>query len=107
MLFSSYFLLQFKKKREFDAHRALLTGVVRWLTLQGHNLVFLLIGLHCEVRQVLFHLPGHLSVFVQLLSVQEGAAAHSLLVGPALHVQDVGVGAALTQRPDRRGNSRK
>lgn len=95
MFFNSYFLLQCKKTRSLTV-RVLLTGVVRRLTLQGHDLVFLLIGLHCEVRKVLFHLPGHLSVFVQLLSVQEGAAAHSLLVGPALHVQDVGVGAALT-----------
>lgn len=78
----------------------LLTGAVGWLTLQGHDLVFLLICLHRQVGQVLLHLSGHLSVFVQLLSVEKRAAAHSLLMSATLHIQHVGVGAALTQRPN-------
>lgn len=61
--------------------------------------MFLLVDLHRQVGQVLLHLSGHLSVFVQLLSVEERAAPYSLLMGAALHVQHVGVGAALTQRP--------
>lgn len=86
----------------------LLTGAVGGLTLQGHDLVFLLVVLHRHVGEVLLHLSGHLGVFVQLLSVEERAAAYSLLMGAALHVQHVGVGAALTQRPDEgRGRGRK
>lgn len=79
----------------------LLTGAVGRLTLQGHNLMFLLVRLHHEVGQVLLHLPGHLCVLIQLLGVEERAAADSLLVGASLHVQHVGVGAALTQRPEK------
>ncbi len=78
----------------------LLTGAVGWLTLQGHDLVFLLVCLHRQVGQVLLHLSCHLSVFVQLLGVEKRAATYSLLVGAALHVQHVGVCAALTQWPD-------
>lgn len=78
----------------------LLTGAVGRLTLQGHDLVFLLICLHRQVGQVLLHLSGHLSVFVQLLCVEKRAATHSLLMGAALHIKHVGVGAALTQRPN-------
>lgn len=77
-----------------------LTRAVGRLTLQGHDLVLLLVRLHRQVGQVLLHLPGHLSVFVQLLGIEQRAAAHSLLMGAALHVQHVGVGASLTQRPD-------
>lgn len=80
---------------------ASLTGAVGGLTLQGHDLVFLFIRLHRQVRQVLLHLSCHLSVFVQLLGIEQGAAAHSFLVGAALHVQHVGVGASLTQGPYR------
>lgn len=76
-----------------------LTGAVGRLALQRHDLVFLLVRLHRQVRQVLLHLSGHLSVFVQLLGVEKRAATHSFLVGAALHVQHVGVGAALAQRP--------
>lgn len=84
----------------------LLTGAVGRLTLQGHDLVFLLVRLHCQVGQVLLHLPGHLSVLVQLLGVEKRAATYSLLVGAALHVQHVGIGAALTQRPDEEERER-
>lgn len=62
--------------------------------------MLLLVRLHRQVGQVLLHLSGHLSVLVQLLGVEERAATYSLLVGAALHIQHVGVGAALTQRPD-------
>lgn len=64
--------------------------------------MFLLVRLHRQVGQVLLDLTGHLSVLVQLLSVEQRAATHALLVGPAPHVQHVGVGAALTQRPGER-----
>lgn len=84
-----------------------LTGAVGGLALQGHDLVLLLVDLHRQVGQVLLHLPGHLGVFVQLLGVEQRAAAHSLLVGAALHVQHVGVGAALTQRPNEGGGGVK
>ena len=78
----------------------LLTGAVGRLALQRHDLLFLLVCLHRQVRQVLLHLSGHLSVFVQLLGVEKRAATHSFLVGATLHIQHVGVGAALAQRPD-------
>lgn len=82
-----------------------LTGAVGRLTLQGHNLVFLLVRLHSQVGQVLLHLSGHLSVFIQLLGVEKRAATYSLLMGAALHIQHVGVGATLTQRPNEGGVS--
>lgn len=78
----------------------LLTGAVGWLALQRHYLVFLLVRLHRQIGQVLLHLSGHLSVFVQLLGVEKRAATDSLLMGAALHIQHVGIGAALTQRPN-------
>lgn len=92
-----------------SAGAVLLTGAVRWLTLQGHDLVLLLVRLHRQVGQVLLHLSGHLSILVQLLGVEQRAATRSLLVSAALHVQDVGVGAALAQRPNggRRERGRK
>lgn len=77
-----------------------LTGAVGGLTLQRHDLMLLLIRLHRQVGQVLLHLAGHLGVFVQLLGVEQRAAADALLVATPLHVHHVGVGAALTQRPD-------
>lgn len=78
----------------------LLTRAIGRLTLQRHDLVFLFVYLHRQVGQVLLHLSGHLSIFVQLLSVEKWAATYSLLMGATLHIQHVGVGAALTQRPN-------
>lgn len=72
--------------------------------------MFLLVNLHRQVGQVLLHLSGHLSVFVQLLGVEKRAATYSLFMGAALHIQHVGVGAALTQRPNEgleRGRKRR
>lgn len=62
--------------------------------------MFLLIYLHRQVGQVLLHLSGHLSVFIKLLGIEKRAATYSLLMGTALHIQHIGVGAALTERPD-------
>lgn len=64
-----------------------LTGAVRWLTLQRHDLEPLLVGLHLQAGQVLLHLAGHLGVLVQLLGVEQGAATDTLLVGPTLDIQ--------------------
>ena len=67
--------------------------------MQGEDLVLLLVCLHAQVGQVLLDLAGHERVLVQLLGVEQRAAAHALLVGATLHVQHVGVGAALAEGP--------
>ena len=67
--------------------------------MQGEDLVLLLVCLHAQVGQVLLDLAGHERVLVQLLGVEQRAAANALLVGAALHVQHVGVGAALAEGP--------
>lgn len=48
--------------------------------LQRQRLQTLLVDLQAEVGQVLLDLPGHLGILVKLFGVQEGAAAHPLLV---------------------------
>lgn len=63
-----------------------LTRAVGWLTQQGHDLVLLFIRLYRQVGQVLLHLSGHLSIFVQLFSIEQWAATHSFLMGTSLHV---------------------
>lgn len=65
---------------------ASLTRAVGWLALQGHDLVLLFIRLYRQVGQVLLHLSGHLSIFVQLLGIEQRAATHSFLMGTSLHV---------------------
>ena len=67
--------------------------------MQGEDLELLLVRLHAHVGQVLLDLARHERVLVQLLGVEQRAAAHALLVGAALHVQHVGVGAALAEGP--------
>lgn len=87
--------------QELKEFYASLTCAVGWLALQGHELEFLFVRLYRQVGQVLLHLSGHLSIFVQLLGIEQRAATHSFLMGASLYVQHVGVGASLTQRPDK------
>lgn len=89
----------FKHFKLPPSQMAALTGAVGRLTLQGQDLDLLLVRLHVQVGEVLLYLPRHLRVLVQLLGVEQGAAPCTLLVRSSLHVQHVGVGAALAQRP--------
>lgn len=68
-------------------------------TLKGKCLQTVLIRLQAEFGQVLLDLPGHLSILVKLFGIQEGAAAHSLLVPPGLSdVEHCCIGTTLAER---------
>lgn len=81
---------------------AALTGAVGRLTLQGQDLDLLLVCLHVQVGEILLHLSRHLRILIQLLGIEQRAAPCALLVRSSLHVQHVGVGAALAQRPAKK-----
>ena len=85
----------------------ILTSTIGGLTLHRHGEVFLLIRLDLQVTQVLLDLARHLGVFIQLLGIEQGAAANTFLVCATLDIKHVGVGASLTQRPEGRKGGRR
>lgn len=82
--------------------KAVLTGPVRRLQLQWHYLELLLICLDVQTGEILLHLPCHLGILIQLLSIKQRAASCPFFMSTALNIQHVWVGAALTQWPVRR-----
>lgn len=88
-------------KLRTQQHCCKLTCTDGGFTLQRQCLQALLIGFQAQFGQVLLDLPGHLRILVKLFGIQEGAAAHPLLVAARLgDVEHCRIGTTLAEGPE-------